>query len=393
MTVLSKARAHQDRILRVEREALRVARRGGLTSKAVALAHFKFMAATDGMIAVAEQLHAQNISEWPDGMLDVEPLAPVSVGGGPLLDSVARGYSSGSLALVVATEVTDTARQGASLQIAATPRVGYVRMVEGGACSRCVVMAGKWFRWNQGFMRHPRCRCTHIPAAESRADDLRVDPYQYFESLSVEEQDKVFTKAGAQAIRDGADISQVVNARSGMTPNGFFTTTGTTRGHASTVLRPGQRRMTPELIYRQAGGNREIAQQLLRDHGYLLPEGQVAGGAIVGQREGYGALGGGGRRKAASSAVEEARRTGVRDPNNRYTMTAAERRLHDARVRYETALRGVDPYTSPGFSNIPDPSGARAAGARTKPATARTVETARKDYLRWFNTNGQIYTQ
>src|SRR5699024_1103862 len=42
----------------------------------------------------------------------------------------------------------------------------------------------------------------------------------YFDSLSREEQDKTFGKAGAQAIRDGADPAQVVNARSGMQPAG-----------------------------------------------------------------------------------------------------------------------------------------------------------------------------
>src|SRR5690625_672736 len=391
MTVLSKAKAHQARMLRVEREALRVTRRGGLTSKAVVLAHFKFMAATDGAVSVAKQLHAQDVTQWPDGFVDISQLAHVSGDGSPLVASVARGTSAGSLGLVVATQITDVARTGGGLQIAATPRVGYVRMIEADACSRCVIMAGKWFRWNQGFMRHPRCRCTHIPAAESRSDDLRVDPYQYFESLSPEEQDRVFTKAGAEAIRDGADMSQVVNARAGMTPNGYFTTSGTSSGYASTVLRPGQRRMTPESIYAQARGNREVAQQLLREHGYILPAGQVPGGALVGQREGYGALGRGGTRMSARQAVEEARRTGVRDPNSRYTMTAAERRLHDARIRYETALRGIDPYTSPGFGNTADPTGALAAAERTKPASPRVVETARKDYLRWFNTNGQIY--
>ena len=37
------------------------------------------------------------------------------------------------------------------------PVGGYVRMVQAGACSRCVVLAGKWYRKNQGFQRHPGC--------------------------------------------------------------------------------------------------------------------------------------------------------------------------------------------------------------------------------------------
>jgi hypothetical protein len=63
----------------------------------------------------------------------------------------------------------------------------------------------------------------HIPAAEDRADDIRTNPRAWFDSLSKAEQDKQFTKAGAESIRLGADISQVVNARRGaygLTPAG-----------------------------------------------------------------------------------------------------------------------------------------------------------------------------
>lgn len=367
MTPQSKARAHQERMLRVEREALRTARRKGrkFTSLAVALGHFKFMAATDGVVASSEQLYEQGFTDWPDGFAEVSNLAHISGDGSPLVDSIARGTTAGSLGLVVGTEINDVARQGASIQVAATPRVGYVRMVEAGACSRCVVQAGRWFRWNQGFLRHPRCRCTHIPAAESDGEDMSVDPYAYFESLSGEEQDRVFTKAGAEALREGADMGQVVNARSGMSKNGQFTTTGTTsRGRAGQTLKPGQKRMTPEHIFEQANGNREKAVELLKEHAYILPEGQVSSGAIRRQREGSGQLGRGGTRKAAAQAVEEARRTGVRDPGSRYTMTAAERRLHDSRLSYESALR-----------------------------EGENVESARKDYMRWFQTNGEVYTR
>src|SRR5699024_1153215 len=197
-------------------------------------------------------------------------------------------------------------------------------------------------------------RSTEAAASEG----LIEDPYEYFRSLDEAEQDRIFTKPGAQAIRDGADISQVVNARRGMTPNGNFTVEGTTRrGYAGSLLKRGQRRMTPESIYPQANGSRERAIELLKEHGYILPEGQVAGGALRGQREGFGALGRGGTRKAASQAVLEARRTGIRDPRNRYTMTEAERRVYDAQRRYEIALSGRSPYTSPGFGQTPDPYG------------------------------------
>lgn len=58
---------------------------------------------------------------------------------------------------LVRTQVADAARGAAGVAIAARPRVGYVRHVEAPCCQRCAVLAGKQFRFNEGFLRHPRC--------------------------------------------------------------------------------------------------------------------------------------------------------------------------------------------------------------------------------------------
>ncbi|MFI2664871.1 hypothetical protein [Micromonospora carbonacea] len=107
------------------------------------------------------------------------------------------------------------------------------------------------------------CDCVHIPAREDSADDLRTDPKKYFASLSAAEQDRLFTVGGAEAIRAGADIAQVVNARKGMYEAGGrqFTRTGTRRRK-----RP---RLMPEQILREAGGDRAEALRLLKLHNYL----------------------------------------------------------------------------------------------------------------------------
>lgn len=297
----------------------------------------------------------------------------------------------GALDRILSTIVADAGRQAAGADVAARPGTGYVRMLNPPSCSRCAILAGRFYRWNAGFQRHPHCDCVHVAAtvrstAAAQSEGLIDDPYDYFRSLDESEQDRVFTKAGAQALRDGADISQVVNARRGMTPNGNFTAEGTTkRGYAHSLLKPRQRRMTPELIYQQADGSRERAVELLKEHGYIVPGGQVAGGALRGQREGFGAMGRGGTRKAASEAVLEARRTGIRDPRNRYTMTEAERRVYDARRRYEVAMSGVSPYTSPGFGQTPDPYGLRlnrTGGSAMRPVTPTELALAEQEY-RW----------
>jgi len=122
------------------------------------------------------------------------------------------------LTSAVGTLLSDTGRQAESLHMGVRPVSGYVRMLEPPSCSRCVVLAGKWFKKNQGFQRHPKCDCRHIPSSESIAGDMTVDPVSYFDSLTPAQQDATFTKAGAEALRADANMSQVVNARRGMRP-------------------------------------------------------------------------------------------------------------------------------------------------------------------------------
>lgn len=215
--------------------------------------------------------------------------------------SIGRGLSIGAahaaggswLEAILETILADTARSAAGVAIAAErgTTFGWVRMVNPPCCSRCAILAGRWYGWNAGFLRHPRCDCRHIPAPEHAAHDLTTDPTVYFGSLSPAEQDRTFTKAGAQAIRDGADVGQVVNARRGMSTAGATQTTTNTAGQvvnvrhqvartrnvggqqvltttAGRTLRRGPRLM-PEAIYRQAGDDKAEAQRLLRLHGYL----------------------------------------------------------------------------------------------------------------------------
>ncbi len=103
--------------------------------------------------------------------------------------------------------------------------------------------------------------------------------------MSRADQDRIFTKAGAQAIRDGADMSRVVNARRGMETaaraqggtGGRLTTRDVFGRQLATtteaVTKRGinrQIRLMPEEVYRIAGDNRDEALRLLRVHGYLI---------------------------------------------------------------------------------------------------------------------------
>lgn len=207
------------------------------------------------------------------------------------------------LQMLVNTQVADAGRMAASVGITARPGLGYIRQVAVPCCKRCAVLAGKWFRWNQGFLRHPGCRCVHRPATQAdmnRRKGLSGDVVNG-KGLATEispGQIRDLTRAQRMAIADGADMNQVINAERGLM-NSMFTTEGTTkRGWSSyvrreiarqrnetltsTVTQVGRRgavknysvtrykpRPTPEAIYRYSE-SREEAVRLLAANGYIV---------------------------------------------------------------------------------------------------------------------------
>lgn len=207
------------------------------------------------------------------------------------------------LTLAAGTVLSDTSRQSEKLAMGVRPRVRfYVRMLAPPSCARCVILAGSTYRSRTAFQRHPRCDCVHIPSAEA-LDDRTVNPREYIDSLSPDEQDRILTKAGGRAYREGADLNQLVNARRGMSKSQsgrLITSEGrTSRGCAFRSLRAGGtrqelagtavritrngpemrvitrtgarvERLMPESIAELAGADRDLYLRLLRRHGYLI---------------------------------------------------------------------------------------------------------------------------
>ncbi|WP_426940239.1 hypothetical protein [Pseudarthrobacter sp. S6] len=162
----------------------------------------------------------------------------------------------------------------------------YVRFVNAGACSRCIILAGKRYEKQSPFLRHPHCHCTHIPIDENLDDYPATDPNAYYEGLSEAEKIKALGKAGVKAIDAGADMNQVVNARQGIyqTDDGRLATRmGTTKrglygssqteftktGAKSKYGRTVQARLMPEEIFKIAP-TREDALRLLRHYRYII---------------------------------------------------------------------------------------------------------------------------
>jgi len=220
------------------------------------------------------------------------------IGGGLSTDdAMMRGLRQALM--LSSSEVTQAGRGAVGASMAGQRTIqGYVRVVQPPACSRCIILAGKEFGWNKGFQRHPKCDCVHLPTTLIARNQHRdrggfIDPSAYFGSLSRAEQDRIFTAAGARAIREGADMSQVVNARRGM-----YTTTAygrtlratregtTTRGHYYRLERARDiargrvpanigrqyRLMSPRLLPEQIfelAESRDEAIAMLRRFGYL----------------------------------------------------------------------------------------------------------------------------
>lgn len=337
------------------------------------LAETQRLAAVAGASYGAETL-VQTSGEWraPEAFVNPRAFAGVASSGAPLgallaapayrsLHQIGQGLSvpdalqSGRYLLqgIVRTQVADAGRLAAGVDAASRAGVGYVRMLNPPSCSRCVVLAGRRYRYNQGFRRHPQCDCVHelattkrLSAAES--EGLLVDQYEYFDSLSEAEQNRIFTNSGAEAIRAGADMNRVVNSRRGMEIAGRRRdpTTVELTGTRRNAQRYPDGRLSPEGIYDQAS-SREEAVRLLEQNGYLYQGGQSPGGGLRGwDYEGF--------RPA--------------------TQTAAQRRLETSRLRYEAAQEGRNPYGK-------------------GPATPAQQARAEKEYRAWLMSDGEIFTE
>jgi hypothetical protein len=121
------------------------------------------------------------------------------------------------LQTMVRTATLDTARSSGLTAATSHRYTHYVRAISAGACSRCAMLAGIAVS-RTPFQRHPGCRCTSEPVTGTDQIPARfTSPTAYFDSMPAAEQDRIFTKAGAEAIRAGADPVAVVSARRGAT--------------------------------------------------------------------------------------------------------------------------------------------------------------------------------
>ncbi|AIY19651.2 hypothetical protein GUY44_07445 [Pimelobacter simplex] len=174
----------------------------------------------------------------------------------------------------MASEVQDAARSAGQAEMYAQGQAFYVRILVPPSCKRCTVLAGRIYRTDAAFDRHPGCDCTSESCAslqDALDRGLVVTPEDAFERGWIRD----LTEAEMQAIRDGSDVTTVINSASGISTAEVFghrvkvTRYGTTRRAAWRKRNPSRPvRLRPESIY-EIAADREDALRLLRLYGYL----------------------------------------------------------------------------------------------------------------------------
>jgi len=170
------------------------------------------------------------------------------------------------LRLIVLTQVEDAGRTAALVGVEGRG-VLFTRVVQLPACARCIILSGNTYSASEGFARHPHCDCAVMPLREGEYNAV-PSGRELFDRMSPAEQNRRFGEAGADAIREGASLSAVVNARRGMAKAGSPAAGTTTAGTGSRRRRRPPRLM-PERIFEIADGDRDRALELLRANGYF----------------------------------------------------------------------------------------------------------------------------
>lgn len=219
-----------------------------------------------------------DVVEWLQAPM--HHLARATLLGAPA--TVAKRAALSTLVRVASTLAQDAGREATGVGVAAHPELGgYYRRLQAPTCDRCAILAGRFYEWNEGFQRHPRCDCEHVPAAE-KYDNGGYDVLDGIRNGEVTGLSQADYKA---IVEEGADPSQVINARRPgavsysqmfgkrvqVTSSGNFAP----NGFANLRLNGGKYRverslrLTPREIYRQAAGDKELARQLLYRHAYI----------------------------------------------------------------------------------------------------------------------------
>lgn len=202
---------------------------------ALLVANAQVGAAYDGALAMHQTLVEAGTPVAPEGIIIPEAWAGWTDQGNPLdsllgsVNATMRSATASTFAerrsiglqwlQQAAREQVGAASRGASqVAVAARPGCGFTRMVNPPCCKDCALQAGRWFRWNTGFARHPHCFPAGVvisgPALEAATrrwyeGELVILATASGEHLTVTGNHPVLTRAGwlpAHLIREGDEV-------------------------------------------------------------------------------------------------------------------------------------------------------------------------------------------
>lgn len=246
---LDQYRRQQRITAQAVREARRVESRGAVAVARV-VATYQLASAALALESAPHVLAEQGIAAPAEGAVSLSSLltGPATI---QMLENTA---DSAAIDRLVATLLLDASRTAAVVDLGRRPVLtGYVRSLNPPSCSRCAILAGRVYRYSQGFQRHPFCDCLMTPTTDAIGKDLITDPSDLVERGLI----RGLSKGDLQALDAGADLGQVVNVRR--------RAAGLTVG--SSVMRRGGR-LTPQAIMQLASDRTEVVA-LLRKFGYI----------------------------------------------------------------------------------------------------------------------------
>lgn len=249
---------HYERQARLAAVGVAAAARAWATERvdllSATLATLQAKAAVEGERSVARIVVEQGLTA--PAVARVNPRAFTTASNGQPLDTLLRSASSlDSLKLLTVTQIADSGRVAAGVSTVARPTLtGHVRHVGPTCCSRCAILAGRFYRWSTGFQRHPGCRCTMVPTTSAGFDELVESPDDLWRQGRITD----LTQRQQQALEDGADLGRLVNLHK----RGGIRTAG------GGIKSDRKGKPTPEAIYRLAS-DRDDAIRLLKRHGYI----------------------------------------------------------------------------------------------------------------------------
>jgi hypothetical protein len=232
-------------------DAQRVATRGAVTV-ARSVQTYQAAAVTLSLGALSGILGEQGIDTAAEA---TTVPASLLTGTQPVSGMLAKADTAASMVRLVETLVRDAGRTARAVDATTRPAVtGYVRSLQPPSCGRCAVLAGRVYRFSQGFQRHPRCDCMMTPTNDTVGKSLVTDSQEAFDNGWI----RGLSRGDTEALQAGADLGQVVNVRR--------KAAGLVTG-SSVTARAG--RLTPQGCLSLASDRTEQLA-LLRRYGYIL---------------------------------------------------------------------------------------------------------------------------